>query len=161
MRPTILLVDDDSNILDGLNRVLRGERYVTYTAHNVDEAIAVLGRHRVDVIVSDEQMPGAVGSELLTFARQRYPDTIRIMLTGKANVQSALRAVESGRVFRFLDKPCSSDKVLGTIREALLKRSVLTARHGHGGQLSMSQAEATKVFERVATQDVKRRQGGD
>jgi len=79
---TVLLVDDEPNVLDGLTRVLRKEPYEILTANSAEEAATLLEDRSVDLIVSDEEMPGLSGTEFLGRAAQQYPDTVRLVLTG-------------------------------------------------------------------------------
>jgi response regulator RpfG family c-di-GMP phosphodiesterase len=103
------LVDDEPLITTTLKRVLRKEPYDICTANSGAEALQILARKPVDVIVSDERMPGMSGSEFLAVARQQYPDTARIILTGQANLEAAIRAINEGAICRFLTKPCKED----------------------------------------------------
>lgn len=77
------------------------------------------------MIISDEKMPGMSGTELLTIARKKYPETIRTILTGHANLKSALRAINEGEVYRFFTKPCNLLDLTVTIRQALQQKELL------------------------------------
>jgi len=123
MRPTVLLVDDDPRVLDGLTRVLHREPYRLLRAGSADEAAAILEREPVDVIVCDEQMPGMCGTEFLARVARNYPEVVRIVLTGEPSLEVALRAINEGRVARFFTKPCNEIDLALTIREALERRS--------------------------------------
>ena len=86
-------------------------------------------REEIDLIVSDEMMPGMTGTELFEITRKKYPDTYRIILTGYANLESAITAINKGEVYRFLTKPCNLNDLKITVRQAIeyreLKREVL------------------------------------
>ena len=123
----ILLVDDDPHVLEGLKRTLRKEPYEVLTADSGDAALAVLARERVDAVVADEMMPGMSGSELLSVVCHLYPATVRIVLTGHANLESALRAINEGRIYRYLTKPCDDLELKVTIRQALQHRELALA----------------------------------
>lgn len=116
---TILLVDDEPNVTDGLKRALRREPYEILTAISGAAAQELLERHHVDVVVSDEQMPGMSGSVFLSGVRKRFPHTIRIILSGQANLESAVRAINEGEVYRFFLKPCNPYDLICTIQQAL------------------------------------------
>jgi response regulator RpfG family c-di-GMP phosphodiesterase len=104
-RPRILLVDDDPNVLDALRRTLRGSFDVA-AAQDPQVALDLLaGSEPFPVVVSDLMMPGMNGVELLTRARALAPDSVRVLLTGHADLGAALAAVNEGHVFRFLTKP--------------------------------------------------------
>ncbi len=114
-RPRILIVDDDKCILDALKRQLHS-RYEVTTATGGNEAMKlVTSQPPFAVVVCDLRMPGMDGVTLLYLLRQAAPDTLRILLTGQADVESASAAVNQGNIFRFLTKPCPSS----TLRRAL------------------------------------------
>lgn len=104
-----MLVDDDVNILDAYRRVLRGKLELS-VAEGGKEALTILKRSDpFAVIVSDYRMPEMDGIEILARARELCPDTVRIMLTGQADMQAAIDAINQGNIFRFLTKPCPSE----------------------------------------------------
>ncbi len=105
-RATILLVDDDEDVLFGLGHALRGQGYELRFAVGPEAALELLSTDPVDVVVSDYLMPGMNGLELLTLVRQRHPDAARIMLTGHADTSVAVEAINSGQIYKFLQKPC-------------------------------------------------------
>jgi len=124
MTETVLFVDDEAALLAGLRDALRKEPYEMLTATSAAEALEILERRPVDVVVSDEQMPGMGGSQFLSVVRRRYPKTIRIILSGQASMQAVIRAINEGEIYRFLTKPCSPIQLAQTIRDALLIRSL-------------------------------------
>lgn len=127
MTQTVLLVDDDIRILDGLKRVLRREPYEVLTADSAGAAFKVLEQRSIDLIVSDEKMPGMSGTEFLRIVRERHPSTVRIMLTGEANVETAMRAINIGEIFRFFTKPCNEIELGFTIRDALRQKNLISS----------------------------------
>ncbi|MGJ9417202.1 EAL domain-containing protein [Massilia sp. CMS3.1] len=120
----LLLVDDEPNILAALKRLLRGEQYQIYTAGNGQEGLALLAEHPVDVIVSDQRMPGMVGADFLRKARQQYPETIRIMLSGYTELQSVTDAVNEGAIYKFLTKPWDDEQLRAHIAEAFRVKEI-------------------------------------
>jgi response regulator RpfG family c-di-GMP phosphodiesterase len=109
MNSKILCVDDDANILAAYQRNLR-KQFDIDAALGGEQALDLVGRQGpYAVIVADMQMPGMNGIEFLTRVQQKAPDTVRIMLTGNADQSTAVEAVNQGRVYRFLNKPCSPD----------------------------------------------------
>jgi DNA-binding NtrC family response regulator len=116
---TVLFVDDELAVVEGLKRSLWKEPYVVLTAGSAAEALEILETTSVDVIVSDERMPCVSGSELLKRVQHAYPKTIRIMLTGEAGLPAAVRAINEGSLYRFLNKPLSPTELVQTIRQAL------------------------------------------
>jgi DNA-binding NtrC family response regulator len=125
MSHTVLLVDDEPNILDGLIRVLRKEPYEILTAGNTEEAAEVLDGAAVDLIVCDEEMPGMPGTEFLARVARDYPDVVRIVLTGHPTLPAALRAINEGRIYQFFTKPCNEIDLAITIRRALEGKDLL------------------------------------
>ena len=119
---TILLVDDEPNVTESLKRALRREPYVFIAAGGAQEALRVFDEHRIDVIVSDERMPGMAGSELLAAVRKRSPQTIRMILSGQANLDAAIRAINEGEVYRFFLKPVAPAELILAIRQSLLQK---------------------------------------
>lgn len=122
---TVLFVDDDPNLLQGLRRALRREAYEIVTADNPAAALRLLDTRPIDVVVSDESMPGMSGTEFLARVRAEHPDTIRILLTGHATLKVAVRAINDGEVYRLLTKPCDPADLGFTISQALQRRMLL------------------------------------
>jgi response regulator RpfG family c-di-GMP phosphodiesterase len=127
MNEKILFVDDEENILHSLKRELR-KRYDISTTSSGAEALKVM-QHQgpFAVIVSDMRMPVMNGIELLTMVKDLYPDTVRLMLTGNADQETAIEAVNKGAIFRFLNKPCSTPTLVMALALALRQYRLLTA----------------------------------
>ncbi len=121
---TVLFVDDEPALLEGLRNALRKEPFEVLTAGSASEGLALLHARRVDVVVSDQRMPGVSGTEFLAFVRQRFPSVVRILLTGQASLEAAIGAINEGEVYRFLTKPCHPALLAQTLRDALLVRSL-------------------------------------
>lgn len=127
MPEQILLVDDDHNILDGYRRNLRGE-FLIDTAEGAQEALGkVNSKGPYAVVISDMRMPGMDGIELLKRIKTLAPDTVRVMLTGNADTQTAVEAINEGSIFRFLNKPCSKEVMAKTITAALMQHRLISA----------------------------------
>ena len=104
---------------------LRRQPYQLYTARSADEAIRTLTAKNVDIIVTDEKMPGMCGSDLLAWVAENYPQVMRILLTGHASTETAIRAINEGEVYQFLTKPCSGSELAMAIRKALEQKELL------------------------------------
>ncbi len=118
-RPRILIVDDDELILDALKRQLRS-RFDLTTATEGKEAIRlVMSQGPYAVVVSDLRMPGMDGVTLLYLIRQAAPDTVRVLLTGKADLEAATLAINEGNIFRLLNKPCPTGMLLRALEAAV------------------------------------------
>jgi DNA-binding NtrC family response regulator len=116
----VLLVDDEPNVTEALKRSLRREPFVFLTAASGREALELLAAHHVDVVISDEQMPGMPGSQLLTIVRKHHPRTIRMILSGQASLEAAVRAINDGAVHRFFIKPCDPTDLIFSIKQAVI-----------------------------------------
>lgn len=125
MDRSVLIVDDDENLLAGLVRVLREQPFHIYTARSGEEAIEFLKSRDIDVIVADELMPGITGVELLTWVADNRPDAMRIVLTGHADTETAIRAINDAGVCCFLTKPCSEARLAIVIRTVIERKSAL------------------------------------
>ncbi|TWJ19451.1 response regulator [Geobacter argillaceus] len=121
MNNSILLVDDEVNVLAALKRALMEEPYEVFVATSGDEALRLMAAQRFKVVVSDEQMPGISGAIFLAKVREQYPDTVRIMLTGHASVESTMKAVNSGEIYRFFTKPWNDHELILALRSAIEK----------------------------------------
>jgi response regulator RpfG family c-di-GMP phosphodiesterase len=126
-RPRILCVDDEPNVLEGLALHLR-RRFDVVTAESGQAALTLLENGAsFCVVMSDMRMPGMDGAELLSRARKLAPDTVRILLTGQAEMKSAIAAINEGQIFRFLTKPCPPADLLAAFDAALEQHRLLTA----------------------------------
>jgi len=121
---TLLLVDDEQNILASLKRLLRRDQYHILTAGSGQEGLDVLASHAVDVIVSDQRMPGMLGADFLRKAKLLYPQTIRIMLSGYTELQAVTDAVNEGAIFKFLTKPWDDHQLREQIAEAFRLKGI-------------------------------------
>lgn len=117
-RRNLLLVDDEVNILSALKRLLRPDGYEIHTAHSGEQGLELLAQLPVDVIISDQRMPGLSGADFLRQARILRPDTIRIMLSGYTELQSVTEAVNEGAIYKFLTKPWNDDQLRAHLADA-------------------------------------------
>lgn len=131
-RPTldnavVLLVDDEPAVLSGLKRVLHGQ-CVVYTETDPAAALQLAGElDDLAVVISDMRMPGMDGATLLSKIRNVAPDAVRVLLTGQTDINAAVAAINEGRIFRFLWKPCPSEALLSCMRDAIGQHQLLTA----------------------------------
>lgn len=116
---TLLLVDDEENILNSLRRVLRAEPYRLLVANSGESALEVLTSTSVDLVVSDARMPGMDGATLLAHVQQHWPQCLRILLTGYADVSTTIKAINEGQIYRYVSKPWDDDELRLIIRQAL------------------------------------------
>jgi len=125
-QPLVLCVDDEPQVLGGLAVHLR-RRYQLLTASNGFDALELLASHPdIAVVLSDMRMPGMNGGVFLQKVRQRAPDTVRIVLTGQSDIDAAMSAVNEGRIFRFLTKPCPMVTLLASVNAAVEQHRLIT-----------------------------------
>ncbi len=142
---TLLFVDDEENVLNALRRIFLEENYTILTATSGTIALDILGRQPVQLIITDHRMPGMNGAELLKIVRDKYHDTIRIMLTGHADVNSIMGAVKEGAVYKFITKPWNDEDLRLTVSLAL-QQYVLMHENRHLKELAQQQQSKIKSF---------------
>ena len=110
----VLYVDDEENNLVAFRASFR--RYFTiYTAISADEGKLILKQNEIHVLITDQRMPGTLGTELLAEAVKDYPDQIRILLTGFSDIEAVKDAVNRGQIYHYLQKPWNDDELKSTI----------------------------------------------
>lgn len=114
---TILYVDDEENNLVSFKANFR-IKYLVHTAISGDEAMTVLDNKHVDIIITDQRMPNMTGVEFLEKVLEKYPDPMRILLTGYADMNAVVDAVNKGKIFHYLSKPWNEEELDMTIKRA-------------------------------------------
>ncbi len=127
MPSRILLVDDEENVLQGYVRTLRKKFDLVTAAGGLQGIRALAEPGEFAVVVSDMRMPGMDGVTFLSQVRERWPDTVRVMLTGNADQHTAIEAVNRGSIFRFLTKPCDPELLAATLEGAIRQHDLITA----------------------------------
>ncbi len=153
---TILLVDDETNILKALHRLLRPEGYRILTAESGADALALLARESVDLVVSDMRMPEMDGAVFLAKVRQTWPDTVRLLLTGHADMAQTVSAINQGEIYRFIAKPWNDQELIIIVRQAL-EQLYLKRENFRLQQLTAEQNEALKQANNTLEQKVAQR----
>jgi len=115
---TLLLVDDDPNILKALKRLLRRESYTIRQANGGAEALQLLEENPVNVIISDHRMPIMTGVEFLAQVKEKYPDITRIVLSGYSDIDTITEAINEGNIYKFIAKPWDDEQIKTTVKEA-------------------------------------------
>lgn len=116
---TVLCVDDESNILKSLKRLLYKQNFTLLLAESGQQALELLGQNDVHLVMSDMKMPQMSGAELLEKVATHYPNTYRILLTGYADVESTIDAVNKGKIHKYLQKPWDNDDIIEAVNEGL------------------------------------------
>lgn len=118
-RPTILCVDDEENILHALVRLLRKEDYTILTAQSGQEGLTLLEKTEVHLVLSDQRMPVMSGTEFLAVVKERFPDVIRIVLTGYTDVDTITESINKGHIYKFILKPWNDQNLKLEIKQGL------------------------------------------
>uniref|UniRef100_UPI002617011A response regulator n=1 Tax=uncultured Agitococcus sp. TaxID=1506599 RepID=UPI002617011A len=117
-KPRILLVDDEERILRTLTMLLRMQ-YQVFSTTDGHEALKILQQEKINVLISDQRMPTMIGTELLEKAKNLSPNTVRILLTGYADVEAAMDSVNDGEIFRYINKPWGPKELRDTVADAV------------------------------------------
>lgn len=120
-RPAILILDDEQYVVESLQRTLRHDNWEVVIETSPVRATEILAAGGIDIIISDIDMPEMSGLEFIALARQHHPEVVRILLTGDASMQSALRAINDGAVHKYLTKPWSSHELRELLRDTVLR----------------------------------------
>ena len=148
MTARILFVDDEPSVLRSYQRLM-GLDYELDTAEGAEEGLKMLeGQGPYGVVVSDMRMPGMNGAEFLSVVRQNYPNSVRMLLTGQADMDDTISAVNNGQIFRFLSKPCPPEVLGGALDDAL---ELFRLRHAEKELLEKTLKGTIKLLTDVLT----------
>ncbi|MBS1142268.1 MAG: diguanylate cyclase protein [Proteobacteria bacterium] len=142
---TVLLVDDEENILASLRRLLRRDGYQILTANGGAAGLEVLARNEVDVIVSDQRMPGMTGVEFLRRVKTIHPRTVRMVLSGYTELQSITDAINEGAIYKFLTKPWEDDLLRANIEEAFRYKELADENRRLNSEVQVANIELAKA----------------
>jgi diguanylate cyclase (GGDEF)-like protein len=142
---TILLVDDEENILSSLRRLLRRDGYQILTAGGGAEALELLAQNEVDVIVSDQRMPNMTGVEFLRRVKTIHPQTVRMVLSGYTELQSITDAINEGAVYKFLTKPWEDEMLRANIEEAFRYKGLADENRRLNSEIHVANKELAKA----------------
>lgn len=118
-KPCVLLVDDEEFILNSLRRLLRSQPYDLFFAESGEKALELMAHQPIDLVMTDARMPNMDGATLLAEIHQRYPGTTRILLTGYADLDTIVKAINEGKIHRYISKPWNDEELQLTLRQAL------------------------------------------
>lgn len=124
---SILLVDDESEILFSLQGLLRRE-FTLHTAESGQEALEILRQHPVHVIMTDQRMPQMTGVELMGRVKTEFPDAIRIIFTGYADIKAVVDAINNGGLYRYITKPWDPDELVELLHESAAEYDAMVER---------------------------------
>jgi DNA-binding NtrC family response regulator len=137
---SILIVDDEEMIIKSIQRTLRKENYNIFSALNGEEALDLLQAREIDLVISDQNMPGISGIEFLGKVKSNFPSVLTIMLTGQTDIEVAIRAINDVGIYKFILKPWDDHDFIITIRRAL--ESLNLVRERNALQESVRQRDA-------------------
>ncbi|WP_027359545.1 ATPase, T2SS/T4P/T4SS family [Desulforegula conservatrix] len=140
----IMFVDDEPNVLKSMRRIFRQENYEIFTYESADQALVQIAENKPHVIVSDFRMPGMNGADFLKKIKELYPQTIRIMLTGHADVNAVMGAINEGAVYKFITKPWDDNDLRLSISLALEKFELVEENKSLKHQAEIQQKEIQK-----------------
>ncbi len=150
---TVLVVDDEPRVLDSLEALLAMD-YRVLRAERGEEALTVLGRDDVAVIVSDQRMPGMAGTELLAKSREIAPDTVRVLLTAFTDADALMASINAANVYQFLLKPWDPKELVHTVRRGVERWTLTREREQLLRDLAARNADLEAALERLrAAQD--------
>lgn len=153
-KPTVVIVDDEESILKEL-RILLGRSYKVHVFANPEEAEVFVDNNHVDLVVSDEMMPEMRGSELLARIHSRHPDICNIVLSGQAEKDDIVKAVNEGHIFSFLYKPAERQQLVNVIQKGLENRNMKIQLAKQNAQLKEYSENLEKMVEEKTAQLVK------
>ncbi len=142
---TLLVVDDEADVGDSVHDLLRRE-FTVLKAKNAEEGIQLMQQNEVHIIMTDQRMPKITGVELLTKIRQRYPQAVRMLFTGYADLDSIVAAINQGHVYAFLKKPWRPEELEAAVREAAAEYERLVEQ---AEQMHRLREELQKLHDRV------------
>lgn len=123
--PSLLIVDDEPNVIKGIKRCLRKENYKIHTANSAQDGLEQISFNKIDVVLSDQMMPGMDGISFLNKVREIDADIVRVMLTGNSSVDNVISAINRSHIFSYLSKPWSEEVLTGTITRAFEHREII------------------------------------
>jgi DNA-binding NtrC family response regulator len=149
----ILLVDDEPEILFSLKGLLRRE-FELYTAESGQEALEILRQHPIHVIMTDQRMPEMTGVELMGRAKTEYPDAIRIVFTGYADIKAVVDAINNGGLFRYITKPWDPDELIDLLHKAAAEYDRFVQQRQLLADLREHLAQGQRFVERLLDQNI-------
>jgi|APLak6261671648_1056085.scaffolds.fasta_scaffold01006_3 response regulator RpfG family c-di-GMP phosphodiesterase len=120
----LLFVDDEPNILAALKRLFRSQGYQIFTAESGAQGLEIIAQHKIDLVISDMRMPEMNGAQFLEKVRMASPDTVRILLTGFADISSTVDAINKGQIYRYISKPWEDNDISISVRYALEQKQM-------------------------------------
>jgi response regulator RpfG family c-di-GMP phosphodiesterase len=146
----VLFVDDEAGVLRAVGRLFRKADFEVLTASCAEDGLALLETHQAQVVFSDQRMPGMRGTDFLKIVRERYPATVRCIMSGFAEMESVVAAINDGNVYRFLSKPWEDDELTSVVHECLAMADAAIAEQDSIERLAR---RASELEQRQARQE--------
>jgi response regulator RpfG family c-di-GMP phosphodiesterase len=153
---TLLFVDDEANVLSSLKRLFRPFGYRIFTAESGVQGLEIMARETIDIVVSDMRMPEMNGAQFLQKVHAQWPETVRILLTGYAEISATIDAVNKGHIYRYISKPWEDNDIVLAIKQALHQKQLEQENRGLE-ELTRKQNEELKDLNANLEQKVKAR----
>jgi signal transduction histidine kinase len=148
----LLVIDDEPETLKAIHRELRGRCHV-YTALGAEEGARVLGEHPIQLVISDERMPGTTGTELLARFARSHPDTARVLMTGYSDLGAVTRAINEGGVYHYLTKPWDPAELLAVVEEGFQRHDLAAERRRRVAELDVQVSALEEANARLTRQN--------
>ena len=148
MAETVLFVDDEEYVLNAVTRMFIDSGWRILRATSAEEALLVIGKEEIAVLVSDNLMPGIRGVELLSRVKSIAPDTVKILMTGHTDIPTAIEAINRGEVFRFVEKPWDNTVLINTVTEGIERYRLLRSLRINDEAVTRSLAQTIELKDR-------------
>ena len=145
MSETVLFVDDEEYVLNAVARMFIGSEWRILRAASAEEALLIIGKEEIAVLVSDNLMPGIKGVELLSRVKSIAPDTVKILMTGHADIPTSIDAINRGEVFRFVEKPWDNTVLINTVTEGIERYRLLRSLRINDEAVTRSLAQTIEL----------------
>ena len=145
----ILCVDDEPSVLKSLKRIFLDENYIILTASSGQDGINILEKESVQIVISDYRMPKMNGVEFLRKVYARWPDTVRIALSGYADASAIVAAINEGHIYKFIPKPWNDDDLLVTVKNAIERHSLYGLNRKLSADLMLKNEELSQVNQQL------------
>jgi putative nucleotidyltransferase with HDIG domain len=147
-KDTVLFVDDEEYVLNAVARLFVDSAWRIIRASSAEEALPIIGTEEISVLVSDNLMPGIKGVELLSLAKTISPDTVKILMTGHADIPTAIEAINRGEVFRFVEKPWDNAVLINTVADGVERYRLLRSLRINDEAITRSLAQTIELKDR-------------
>lgn len=149
---SVLIVDDEPEILFSLKGLLRRD-FELFTAESGDQALEILSQHPIHIVMTDQRMPEMTGAELMGRIKSEYPDAIRMIFTGYADIQAVIEAINKGGLFRYITKPWDPDELIELLRDAATEYESIVQRRQLCAELCDQLELGQRYAKRLVSQD--------